>query len=160
MGLHVVGEGLNAEQRCSMLDAAGVTERRSGGGWMDYWLWITKFRRSCMLWMAATSVPRPAAICLRTTDVLPTGRNLHGFDPFRIPSAFAVRDGALQAERLMARYQADNGTSARDGGDGAVGHRQSEDRGRADRAGALASRRRTAHRQLRPGLPARTGPAR
>ena len=36
--------------------------------------------------------------------MLPTGRNLHGFDPFRIPSAFAVRDGARQAERLLARH--------------------------------------------------------
>jgi magnesium chelatase subunit H len=39
--------------------------------------------------------------------VLPTGRNLHGFDPFRIPSAFAVRDGAKQAQRLIDRHMAD-----------------------------------------------------
>jgi len=40
-------------------------------------------------------------------DVLPTGRNLHGFDPFRLPSAYAVQDGARQAERLLARHQSD-----------------------------------------------------
>jgi magnesium chelatase subunit H len=39
--------------------------------------------------------------------VLPTGRNIHGFDPFRIPSAFAVKDGAKQAQRLLDRYIAD-----------------------------------------------------
>jgi magnesium chelatase subunit H len=39
--------------------------------------------------------------------VLPTGRNLHGFDPFAIPSAFAVLDGAEQAARLLARHVAD-----------------------------------------------------
>ena len=38
---------------------------------------------------------------LRTPAVLPTGRNLHGFDPFRIPSAYAVKDGAKQAQRLL-----------------------------------------------------------
>ena len=38
---------------------------------------------------------------------LPTGRNLHGFDPFRIPSAFAVQDGARQADRLLARHAAE-----------------------------------------------------
>ncbi|MEM9302468.1 MAG: magnesium chelatase subunit H [Pseudomonadota bacterium] len=43
---------------------------------------------------------------LRNPDILPTGRNLHGFDPFRIPSAFAVADGALQVERLLARHRA------------------------------------------------------
>ena len=44
---------------------------------------------------------------LRNTDVLPTGRNLHGFDPFRMPSAFAMQDGAQQADRLLARHLAD-----------------------------------------------------
>ncbi|WP_413760988.1 cobaltochelatase subunit CobN, partial [Vibrio vulnificus] len=34
--------------------------------------------------------PAPGGDLLRTPAVLPTGRNLHGFDPFRIPSAFAV----------------------------------------------------------------------
>lgn len=51
--------------------------------------------------------PAPGGDVLRTPSVLPTGRNMHGFDPFRIPSAFAVRDGAQQAQRLIERYQAD-----------------------------------------------------
>lgn len=44
---------------------------------------------------------------LRNPAILPTGRNLHGFDPFRLPSAYAVADGARQAARLLARHQAD-----------------------------------------------------
>ena len=44
---------------------------------------------------------------MRTPTVLPTGRNLHGFDPFRIPSAFAVRDGACQAMKLIERHMAE-----------------------------------------------------
>ncbi|MEO8038472.1 MAG: magnesium chelatase subunit H [Betaproteobacteria bacterium] len=51
--------------------------------------------------------PAPGGDVLRTPEVLPTGRNLHGFDPFRIPSTFAVRDGAAQAQRLLDRYRAD-----------------------------------------------------
>jgi magnesium chelatase subunit H len=51
--------------------------------------------------------PAPGGDLLRTPSVLPTGRNLHGFDPFRLPSAYAVRDGALQAARLLARHQSD-----------------------------------------------------
>jgi magnesium chelatase subunit H len=51
--------------------------------------------------------PAPGGDILRTPDVLPTGRNMHGFDPFRIPSRFAVEDGKRQAERLIARYDAD-----------------------------------------------------
>jgi len=44
---------------------------------------------------------------LRNPEVLPTGRNLHGFDPFKIPSTFALQDGARQAQRLLERYQQD-----------------------------------------------------
>jgi magnesium chelatase subunit H len=42
---------------------------------------------------------------MRNPEVLPTGRNLHGFDPFRIPSVFAVKDGAKQAQRILDKYQ-------------------------------------------------------
>ena len=57
--------------------------------------------------------PAPGGDLLRTPDVLPTGRNLHGFDPFRIPSASALRDGKRQAERLLARRAADGGALPR-----------------------------------------------
>ena len=48
--------------------------------------------------------PAPGGDILRTSAVLPTGRNIHGFDPFRIPSAMAVRDGKTQAELLIERH--------------------------------------------------------
>ncbi len=51
--------------------------------------------------------PVPGGDLLRTPAILPTGRNIHGFDPFRIPSAFAVADGARQADRLLARHTED-----------------------------------------------------
>ena len=50
--------------------------------------------------------PAPGGDVVRTPAVLPTGRNLHGFDPFRIPSAYAVMDGARQATRLIERHMA------------------------------------------------------
>ncbi|WP_374135420.1 magnesium chelatase subunit H [Sphingomonas sp.] len=46
---------------------------------------------------------------LRNPEILPTGRNIHGFDPFRLPSAYAMRDGAAQAQRLIDRAIADAG---------------------------------------------------
>ncbi len=46
---------------------------------------------------------------LRNPEILPTGRNIHGFDPFRLPSAFAVQDGAAQAQRLIDRSLVDSG---------------------------------------------------
>jgi magnesium chelatase subunit H len=51
--------------------------------------------------------PAPGGDLLRTPAILPTGRNLHGFDPFRIPSTFAVQDGAAQAQRLIDKHVAE-----------------------------------------------------
>lgn len=51
--------------------------------------------------------PAPGGDLVRTPAILPTGRNIHGFDPFRIPSAFAIREGARQAQQLLDRYAAD-----------------------------------------------------
>jgi magnesium chelatase subunit H len=53
--------------------------------------------------------PAPGGDLLRTPDVLPGGRNLHGFDPFRIPSIFAVREGQRLARLLLDRHQHDHG---------------------------------------------------
>ncbi|MEO1161194.1 MAG: cobaltochelatase subunit CobN, partial [Pseudomonadota bacterium] len=51
--------------------------------------------------------PAPGGDLIRNPDVLPTGRNMHGFDPMRIPSAFAMKDGESQATRLLARHVED-----------------------------------------------------
>ena len=106
-GLHVVGSPPNEQERSELLDAAGITDPE---------------RRPVLDGLLATDHEIPAIIhaldggylrpapggdLLRTTDILPTGRNLHGFDPFRIPSAFAVQDGARQAERLLHRHAED-----------------------------------------------------
>ena len=48
--------------------------------------------------------PAPGGDLLVNPEVLPTGRNLHGFDPFRIPSAYAVGQGRDAADRLLARH--------------------------------------------------------
>jgi len=45
--------------------------------------------------------PVPGGDLIRSPEVLPTGRNIHAFDPFRMPTAFALRDGAKQAQRLI-----------------------------------------------------------
>ena len=46
---------------------------------------------------------------LRDPEILPTGRNIHGFDPFRLPSAYACRDGSAQAQRILDRAFEDAG---------------------------------------------------
>ncbi|MDE2355777.1 MAG: magnesium chelatase subunit H [Alphaproteobacteria bacterium] len=53
--------------------------------------------------------PAPGGDLARTPAVLPTGRNLNGFDPFLLPSPFALREGARHAELLLARHRAETG---------------------------------------------------
>ena len=57
----------------------------------------------------ALRAPGAGGDLLRTPDILPTGRNLHGFDPFRIPSAFAVHDGARAGRRGCSRATSRDG---------------------------------------------------
>jgi magnesium chelatase subunit H len=106
-GLHVVGEPPNAAVRAEMLDAAGVTDPVKRARLDD--LLGQDFEIPGLLHALDGGYLRPApgGDLLRNTDVLPTGRNLHGFDPFRLPSAFAVQDGMRQADRLLARHSQD-----------------------------------------------------
>ncbi|CAH0241348.1 magnesium chelatase subunit H [Roseomonas sp. CECT 9278] len=108
-GLHIVGVPPDAQARAQMLDAAGVTDpaRRAE---LDALLAHDHETPAILHALDGGFIrPAPGGDLLRNTDVLPTGRNLHGFDPFRIPSAFAVQDGAQQAERLLARHVQDSG---------------------------------------------------
>nr|WP_272910929.1 magnesium chelatase subunit H [Roseomonas sp. NPKOSM-4] len=106
-GLHVIGEVLTRQQRAETLDAAGVTDAAERAR-LDALLASDPELPAILHALDAGYIrPAPGGDLLRSTAVLPTGRNLHGFDPFKIPSAFAVRDGARQADRLLARHAAD-----------------------------------------------------
>ena len=106
-GLHIVGSPPGPGARSEMLDAAGITdpERRQT---LDALLAADHEIPALLQALDGRYIrPAPGGDFLRTPEVLPTGRNLHGLDPFRIPSAFAVQDGAAQAERLLARHISD-----------------------------------------------------
>lgn len=51
--------------------------------------------------------PVPGGDLLQNPDVLPTGRNLHGFDPFKLPSRYALLQGKQSADKLIARHVAE-----------------------------------------------------
>ena len=55
--------------------------------------------------------PVPGGDLLRAPAILPTGRNLHGFDPTRMPSAVAMREGARQAQELLDACTAQTGAA-------------------------------------------------
>jgi magnesium chelatase subunit H len=53
--------------------------------------------------------PAPGGDLLRNPQVLPTGRNVYGFDPYRVPSAAAMLEGRARAEQLLSRHVTESG---------------------------------------------------
>lgn len=52
--------------------------------------------------------PSPGNDLVRNPDIVPTGRNIHSLDPYRIPSSFAREAGTRSAEELIERYRKEN----------------------------------------------------
>ncbi len=100
-GLHVVGRGMDAGQRERMLDAMPrmEAERRAE---IDAALADQTELPALMRALGGRFIsPVPGGDLIRSPEILPTGRNIHAFDPFRMPTAFAMQDGARQAQLLL-----------------------------------------------------------
>lgn len=100
-GLHVVGRTLSDTARAEFLavmsHADGATRAR-----VDRLLQQeTELDAICRALSARFIPPVPGGDLIRSAEILPTGRNIHAFDPFRMPTAFACRDGARQAQLLL-----------------------------------------------------------
>ncbi len=94
-GLHVLGQQLSDETR-AQIRAAGA-DLPAANPELDALVHALDARYVR---------PAPGGDVLRNPKVLPTGRNIHGFDPFRIPGAFALAQGTAQANELLARHTA------------------------------------------------------
>lgn len=103
-GLHVVGRPLSDTARAEFLavmnHADGETRAR-----VDRLLQQeTELDAICRALSARFIPPVPGGDLIRSAEILPTGRNIHAFDPFRMPTAFACRDGAQQAQLLLETH--------------------------------------------------------
>jgi hypothetical protein len=95
--------------------------------------------------------PAPGGDLLRTPAILPTGRNLHGFDPFRLPERLRGQGRCAPSTTSDRASHVGGGQQLpRDHRARALGNRQPQDGGRTHRAGPVADRRAPAFRQLRP----------
>lgn len=101
-GLHVVGRPMTAEARAEMLDLMPENADRARA---DKLLQEEHEIAGLLRALDGRYVPPvPGGDLVRSPEILPTGRNIHAFDPFRMPTAFAIRDGAAQAARLLATH--------------------------------------------------------
>lgn len=102
-GLHVVGQPMTAEARAEMLDLMGAEEEARFE--LNAKLATETEIPALMSALGGHFVPPvPGGDLIRNADILPTGRNIHAFDPFRMPTAFAMADGAAQAQRLLETH--------------------------------------------------------
>ena len=107
-GLHVFGSRMSTEERDGLVDAmigaspdlqrADIETRLEANDELGALMHALK---------GAFVPPAPGGDILKNLEVLPTGRNIHGFDPFRIPSKFACIQGTAQADQLLARHMGD-----------------------------------------------------
>ncbi|NRA98907.1 MAG: magnesium chelatase subunit H [Rhodobacteraceae bacterium] len=104
-GLHVVGRSMGAEERAEHLSHMSLDA--------DEWARIDALLSqndelpALMRALGGHFVPPvPGGDLIRSPEILPTGRNIHAFDPFRMPTAFALQDGAKQAQVLLETHDA------------------------------------------------------
>lgn len=112
MGLHVVGEGMSAEARkdtiAAIRDSAPDAMTDVDYDELDRLLADDHEIPGILRALDARYVPpAPGGDIVRTPKVVPTGRNLYGFDPYKVPSAYALIDGRKRADVLLARHLAD-----------------------------------------------------
>jgi magnesium chelatase subunit H len=106
-GLHIVGAPPGPEARARVLDAAGITEPAERQR-VDALMALDNELPAIIHALDGSYIPpAPGGDLLKTPAILPTGRNLYGFDPFRMPTAYAMQDGARLANLLLERHQAD-----------------------------------------------------
>ncbi len=103
-GLHVVGRPLSAAARADMMRLMPEGEAR------DRAAELLKEDHELPALMRALSAhyiaPVPGGDLIRSPEIVPTGRNIHAFDPFRMPTAFAIAEGAKQADLLLETHDA------------------------------------------------------
>ena len=99
-GLHVLGRAVDAARMDSLLhavqgDAETLAQAR------QHLAADTEIQGLLRALSGRFIAPVPGGDLIRNPAILPTGRNIHAFDPFRMPTAFAILEGAKQAQRLL-----------------------------------------------------------
>lgn len=104
-GLHVVGKPLTEAQIAEHLDVMAETDDETRARVAGHLARSGEIRGLLRALGGRFTPPVPGGDLIRSPDILPTGRNIHAFDPFRMPTAFAMADGASQAERLLETHK-------------------------------------------------------
>ena len=103
-GLHIVGRPMSATARADYLNLLPPMDDIQRARIDRQLQQDTELPALLRALSARFIAPVPGGDLIRSPQILPTGRNIHAFDPFRMPTEFALRDGAAQADRLLAAH--------------------------------------------------------
>ncbi|MEM8731359.1 MAG: magnesium chelatase subunit H [Pseudomonadota bacterium] len=104
-GLHVVGQPMTPAERTEYLSHMPDMTPEEEAALDDALAQETELHALLRALGGRFTRPVPGGDLLRNPDILPTGRNIHAFDPFRMPTAYACQDGAKQAELLLQTHK-------------------------------------------------------
>ncbi|MEL7177646.1 MAG: magnesium chelatase subunit H, partial [Pseudomonadota bacterium] len=100
-GLHVVGRPVSDAERTEHLRVMTDLDDEARAR-IDHLLQQDDEMNGLMRALGAHYIePVPGGDLIRSTEVLPAGRNIHAFDPFRMPTAFALQEGEKLAQVLL-----------------------------------------------------------
>ncbi|GIT91380.1 magnesium-chelatase subunit H [Jannaschia pagri] len=100
-GLHVVGDDLSEAQVAAYLGHLPLEARVEAEAALRSSAELDGLMRALS---GRYISPVPGGDLIRSPEVLPAGRNIHAFDPFRMPTDYALRDGMAQADLLIATH--------------------------------------------------------
>ena len=101
-GLHVVGRPLSGAARADMARLMPDGEAaKTATALLEEDHELPALMRA----LSARYIPPvPGGDLIRSPEIVPTGRNIHAFDPFRMPTAFATSEGTKQADLLLKTH--------------------------------------------------------
>ncbi|MGR3514596.1 MAG: magnesium chelatase subunit H [Paracoccaceae bacterium] len=100
-GLHVVGQPITDVQKAEYLEVLADLDDETRESVATALGADTEVPALLRALAGRFTAPVPGGDLIRNSDILPTGRNIHAFDPFRMPTAHAMREGARQAQTLL-----------------------------------------------------------
>ena len=104
-GLHVLGQAPQGAERAELVDAMLEADPQADRAAIETALDGSDEIGAVIHALDGGYIrPAPGGDILANPQVLPTGRNIHGFDPFAMPSRFACIQGREQAECIIARH--------------------------------------------------------
>ncbi|MEM7242538.1 MAG: cobaltochelatase subunit CobN [Pseudomonadota bacterium] len=103
-GLHVVGKPISAEAKADMIAILPDTDPKEIERVISALDEQSEMSGILNALSGKYIKPVPGGDLIRSTAIVPTGRNMHAFDPFRMPTAFALSEGRAQVQKLLATH--------------------------------------------------------